>query len=64
MSDGIPAPAQSSHRDVNAALVVLHWGMQHVLSVLLAWLWLHNNRSQELAVYHGYRIPARPVEVS
>jgi hypothetical protein len=41
---------------MNAALVVLRWGMEHVLSVFLAWLWLHNNRSQELAAYHRYRI--------
>jgi len=46
----------SCHRDMNAALVVLRWGMEHVLSVFLAWLWLHNNRSQELAAYHRYRI--------
>jgi putative transposase len=46
----------SCHRDVNAALVLLHWGLEHVLSVLLAWLWRHNNCSQELAAYHGYRI--------
>jgi transposase len=38
----------SCHRDVNAALVLLHWGMHHVLSVFLASLWLHNNGSQEL----------------
>jgi hypothetical protein len=48
------------HRDVNAVLVLLHWGMEYVLSVLLAWFWLHNNRSQELAVYHGYGSPAHP----
>jgi putative transposase len=46
----------SCHRDVNAALVVLRWGMEHVLSVFLAWLWLHNNRSQELAASLGDRI--------
>jgi len=38
----------SCHRDVNAALVLLHWGMAHVLSVFLASLWLQNNGSQEL----------------
>ncbi len=46
----------SCHRDVNAALVLLIWGIQHVWSVLLAWLWLCSNRSQELAAYLGYRI--------
>lgn len=38
----------SCHRDVNAALVLLHWGIAHVLSVLLASVWLKNG-SQELA---------------
>src|SRR5882762_3891599 len=46
----------SCHRDVNAALVLLLWGIQHVWSVLLAWLWLCSNRSQELTAYRGYRI--------
>ena len=34
----------SCHRDLNAALVLLRWGIEHTLAVLLAWLW-----SQELA---------------
>jgi putative transposase len=51
----------SCHRDVNAALVLLAWGMEHVLSVFLAWLWLRNNRSQELAAYRGVQnLPLEP----
>jgi putative transposase len=46
----------SCHRDVNAALVLLSWGIQHVWSVFLAWLWLCSNRSQELAACRGHRI--------
>jgi putative transposase len=34
----------SCHRDLNAALVLLYWGMDHTLAVLLALIW-----SQELA---------------
>jgi putative transposase len=30
------------HRDLNAALVLLQWGMAHTLSCLFAWVWLHN----------------------
>jgi len=43
----------SCGRDVNSALVLLAWGLEHVLSVFFAWLWLRNNRSQELAAYRG-----------
>ena len=43
----------SCGRDMTAALVVLDWGVAHFLAVLLAWLWLYNNRSQELAAYRG-----------
>jgi putative transposase len=51
----------SCHRDVNAALVLLRWGMTHVLSVFLACLWLRNNRSQELAAYRGVQnLPLEP----
>ena len=31
----------------------LDWGVARFLSVFLAWLWLYNNRSQELAAYRG-----------
>jgi transposase len=40
-------------RDANAAWVLLDWGMQHVMSLFLAWLWLRSNRSQELTSYRG-----------
>jgi transposase len=51
----------SCGRDVNAALVLLNWGMQHVLSVFLAWLWCHNNWSQELTPYLGVQnLPLDP----
>jgi putative transposase len=33
----------SCHRDLNAALVLLTWGMEHALSCLLTWLGLHTN---------------------
>jgi len=33
----------SCHRDLNAALVLLAWGMEHALSVILAWSWLHSD---------------------
>jgi putative transposase len=39
-------------RDANSARVLLAWGMQHFLSILLAWLWHGNNRSQELTSCH------------
>jgi len=38
----------SCHRDTNAVLVVCDWGITHVLSVFLAWLWRCNICSQEL----------------
>lgn len=37
----------SCGRDTNSALVVLAWGLEHVLSIFFAALWLHNG-SQEL----------------
>ena len=37
----------SCGRDVNSALVLLAWGLAHVLSIFFAALWLHNG-SQEL----------------
>jgi putative transposase len=37
----------SCGRDVNSALVLLAWGLEHVLSIFFAALWLHNG-SQEL----------------
>jgi putative transposase len=38
----------SCHRDTNAVLVMCAWGITHVLSVFLAWVWRCNIRSQEL----------------
>jgi putative transposase len=35
-------------RDLNAALVILCWGITHYVSVFLAGVWLCNTRSQEL----------------
>src|SRR5262249_17436958 len=32
----------SCHRDLNAALVLLQWGMKHALSCIFALVWLHN----------------------
>jgi putative transposase len=37
----------SCGRDTNSALVLLAWGLEHVLSIFFAALWLHNG-SQEL----------------
>lgn len=42
----------SCGRDVNSALVVLAWGLEHVLSIFFAALWLHNG-SQELTAGLG-----------
>ncbi len=42
----------SCGRDVNSALVLLAWGLEHVLSIFFAALWLHNG-SQELTVGLG-----------
>jgi putative transposase len=51
----------SCHRDLNAALVLLQWGMEHALSCILAWLWLHNNcRVEQSGVPRGTESPARP----
>ena len=36
--------------------VLLLWGIQHVWSVCIAWLWLCSNRSQELTASLGDRI--------
>jgi putative transposase len=33
----------SCHRDLNAALVLLRWGIDHALTCILAWLGLHTN---------------------
>jgi putative transposase len=35
-------------RDLNAALVLLSWGMAHYVSVFLAGVWRYNTRNQEL----------------
>jgi transposase len=43
------------HRDLNAALVLLRWGMEHTLAVFLAAIW-----SQELAP--GPRSQSLPLE--
>jgi transposase len=52
----------SCHRDENAMWVVYEWGHVHVLSVFLAWVWLGNTRSQELAVRHvAQNLPPEPV---
>jgi putative transposase len=49
-------------RDANAAWVLLDWGMQQVVSLFLAWLWLRSNRSQELTPYLGVQnLPLEPV---
>ena len=47
----------SCHRDLNAALVLLYWGMDHTLAVLLALIW-----SQELAPGpRSQNLPLEPV---
>jgi putative transposase len=52
----------SCHRDTNAMWVVYEWGQVHVLSVFLAWVWLANARSQELAARHvAQNLPLEPV---
>jgi putative transposase len=51
----------SCHRDLNAALVLLQWGMEHVLSCILAWVWLHNTcRVEQSGGPVGPESPARP----
>jgi putative transposase len=42
----------SCGRDTNSALVLLAWGLEHVLSIFFAALWLHNG-SQELTAGLG-----------
>jgi putative transposase len=50
------------HRDENAMWVLYNWGETHVLSVLLACVWLGNTRSQELAARHvAQNLPLEPV---
>jgi putative transposase len=52
----------SCHRDTNAMWVVYEWGQVHVLSVMLAWVWLGNTHSQELAARHvAQNLPLEPV---
>jgi len=49
-------------RDLNAALVLLDWGMAHYLSVFLAWVWRYNTRSQELIARRlAQNLPREPV---
>lgn len=49
------------HRDVNAARVLLRWGMEHALTCILAWLGLHTNcRVEQSGDPSGSESPARP----
>ena len=48
---GCPCGA-SCGRDVNSALVLLAWGLEHMLSIFFATLWVHNG-SQELTAGLG-----------
>jgi hypothetical protein len=49
-------------RDLNAALVLLGWGMTHYVSVLLAGVWLGNTRRQELIARRAAQnLPLEPV---
>jgi putative transposase len=51
----------SCHRDLNAALVLLAWGINHALTCILAWLGLHTNcRVEQSGDPPGSESPARP----
>ena len=48
-------------RDLNAALVLLCWGITHYVSVFLAGVWRCNTRSQELiARRKAQNLPREP----
>ena len=50
----------SCHRDQNAALVLLTWGIDHALTCILAWLGLHTNcRVEQSGDPPGSESPAR-----
>ena len=46
-------------RDLNAALVLLYWGMAHYTSVFLAGVWRYNTRSRELIARRMVKSPPR-----
>ena len=49
-------------RDLNAALVLLYWGMAHYTSVFLAGVWRYNTRSRELIARRMVQnLPREPV---
>ena len=49
-------------RDLNAALVLLSWGMAQYVSVFLAGVWRYNTRSQELIARRlAQNLPREPV---